>query len=242
MRATACFVTTLLAWGAALAQAQNANNNAVNNAVNNANTNQVLVPVRPSGAYYQYPWGGYDHASTLSEGFGRGLGAVIRAQGEYNLNTSAAAINVSLARQQEIENRKRWTQSYFEIRDLNRQAFEADIKRLRGTPEDWLRVAQAGKPKRLSPSELDIVTGEIHWPILLTAQVYSGQRVELEKAFADRAYHGVMQAEIFLKVLQQTENLLSNLKSQVRNLPTEQYLVAKRFLESLAYEASQPAG
>ena len=184
---------------------------AQNNAITNANTNSAvapIAPVRPYGAYYQYPWGGYDHASTLSEGFGRGLGAVIRAQGEYNLNTSAAAINVSLARQQEIENRKRWTQSYFEIRDLNRQAFEADTKRLRGTPEEWLRVAQAGKPKRLSPSELDIVTGEIHWPILLTARNYSDQRVELEKAFADRAYHGVLEAETFLKVLQLTEDLL----------------------------------
>ena len=230
----------MLALGPAIVQAQN--NNANTHANTNANTNSLLTPIRPYGAYAQYPWGGYDHASTLSEGFGRGLGAVIRAQGEYNLNTSAAAINISLARQQEIENRKRWTQSYFEIRDLNRQGFEAETKHLRGTPEDWLRVAQAGKPKRLSPSELDIVTGEIHWPILLTARNYSGQRVELEKAFADRAYHGVLEADAFLKVVQLTEDLLSNLKTEVRNLPAGQYLVAKRFLESLAYEASQPAG
>ena len=239
MKATACFAAAMLATGAVMAQAQN---NANVNANTNANANSVLAPVRPYGAYYQYPWGGYDHASTLSEGFGRGLGAVIRAQGEYNLNTSAAAINISLARQQEIENRKRWTQSYFEIRDLNRQTLEAETKRLRGTPEDWLRVAQAGKPKRLSPSELDIVSGEIRWPILLTARDYSGQRVALERAFTDRAYHGVMEAETFLKVLQLTEDLLSNLKTQVRSLPSDQYLAAKRFLESLAYEASQPAG
>jgi hypothetical protein len=232
MRIIACFAPAMLALSAVIAQAQT------------TTTPNVVVGGlgRASGEYSRYPWGGYDHASTFSEGYGRGLGAVIRAQGEYNLNTSTAAINVSIARQQEIENRKRWTQSYFEIRDLNRQAFEAETKRLRGTPEDWLRVAQAGKPKRLSPSELDIVTGEIHWPILLTAQGYSAQRVALEKAFADRAYHGVMQAETFLKVLQMAEDLLSDLKNQVRNLPTDQYLAAKRFLESLAYEASQPAG
>jgi hypothetical protein len=239
MRATACLAAAMLALGAAMVQAQNANTN--------ASTTVAVTPLRGYGGegrygWGGYPWGGYDHASTFSEGFGRGLDAVIRAQGEYNLNTSAAAINVSLARQQEIENRKRWTQSYFEIRDLNRQGFEAETKRLRGTPEDWLRVAQAGKPKRLSPTELDIVTGAIHWPILLTARSYSGQRVELEKAFTDRAYHGVLEAETFLKVLQLTENLLSDLKTQVRDLPTGQYLAAKRFLESLAYEASQPAG
>ena len=232
MKAIAYFATAMLALGGVFAQAQ---------AVVTGGANQVIVPVRPSPSYYNYPWG-YDHASTLSEGYGRGLGAVIRAQGEYNLNTSAAALNLTQAEQQEIENQKRWTQAYFEMRDINRQAFEADVKRRRGNPEDWIRVAQAGKPKRLGASQLDIVTGEIHWPILLTAQQYSRQRVELEKAFSDRAYHGVMGAEAFLKVLQLTEDILSNLKSRVRDLPSDQYVAAKRFLESLAYEASQPAG
>ena len=86
------------------------------------------------------------------------------------------------------------------------------------------------------------MTGEIHWPLLLTVQTLSPQRVELEKAFADRAYHGVMEAEIFLRVLQVTDDLISSLKSQVHSLPADQYVVAKRFLESLAYEAGQPAG
>jgi len=232
MKATAFFATAMLALGGVFAQAQTAAT---------GGANPVIVPVRPSGSYYDYPWG-YDHASTLSEGYGRGLGAVIRAQGEYNLNTSAALLNLTQARQQEIENQKHWTQTYFEIRDINRQAFEADIKHRRGNPEDWIRYAQAGKPKRLSPGELDIVTGEIRWPLLLTAQQYRPQRVELERAFSDRAYHGVMGADAFLKVLQLTDDLLANLKSRVRDLPSEQYVAAKRFLESLAYEASQPAG
>jgi hypothetical protein len=237
MKATACLGAALLALGPALLSAQNANTSTPTSPIITA------VPTGSSARYSGgYPWGGYSFSSTALEGFGHGLGAVIRAQGEYNLDTSAAAVNFSVARQQEIENRKRWTQSYFELRDLNRQGFEAETKRLRGTPEDWLRVAQAGKPKRLSPTELDIVTGEIHWPILLTARNYSGQRVELERAFADRAYHGVMEAETFLKVLHLSEGLLGNLKTQVRDLPTGQYLAAKRFLESLAYEASQPAG
>jgi hypothetical protein len=237
MKVTACLGAALLALGSTMVAAQNV--------TPAPGSNTIITATPPGSAYHNpggYPWGGYSFSSTALEGFGHGLGAVIRAQGEYNLSTSAAAINFSLARQQEIENRKRWTQSYFELRDLNRQGFEAEIKRLRGTPEDWLRVAQAGKPKRLSPTELDIVTGEIHWPILLTARNYSAQRVELEKAFADRAYHGVMEAEAFLKVLHLTEGLLGNLKTQVRDLPTGQYLAAKRFLESLAYEASQPAG
>ena len=230
MKVIAYFAAAMLALGSAFAQGQ---------AIVTSGGSQVVVPGR--SAAHDYPWG-YDRSSTPSEGYGRGLGAVIRAQGEYNLNTSAAVVNLTQAEQLEIENQKRWTQAYFEIRDMNRQAFEADVKRHRSTPEEWIRFAQAGKPKRLSPSQLDIVTGEIHWPILLTAQQYSQQRVELAKAFSDRAYHGVMGAETFLKVLQLTEDLLATLKSRVRDLPSDQYVAAKRFIESLAYEASQPAG
>ena len=154
---------------------------------------------------------------------------MIRAEGDYNLSSSAAAVNLSMARQQEIENQKKWTQTYFEIRDINRQVFDTEQKRRRGSPEDWIRYAEAGKPKRLSPSELDAVTGEIHWPMLLTAQDYSSHRIELEKAFAERAYHGVMEAETFLKVLQLTDELTASLKSQIRDVPAEKYVVANGF-------------
>lgn len=190
-----------------------------------------------------FPGHGYGYfSSTLEEGVARGIADVIRAQGDYNLNTSAAAVNLSLARQQEIENRKKNVQTYFEIRDINRQVFYADQKRRRGGPEDWIRDAQAGKPKRLSPSELDAVTGGIHWPILLTAQAYGPLRIELERAFAQRAYHGAMGAEAFMRVVQLTGDLAMSLKSQIRILPPDQYLGAMRFLDSLAYEASLPAG
>jgi hypothetical protein len=201
-----------------------------------------VVPVFPPAAsYYGYPYG-YNNTGTVAQGYARGMADVIRSQGDYNLNTSAAAVNLSQARQQEIDNQKKWTQTYFDIRDINRQVFDSEQKRRRGSPEDWIRYAQAGKPKRLSPSELDNVTGEIHWPILLTGQDYGAQRTELQKAFADRAYHGVMNAETFLKVLQVAEDMMTGLKSRVRNLPSDQYVSAKRFLESLAYEAGQPAG
>ena len=32
------------------------------------------------------------------------------------------------------------------MRELNRQQRDAEIKRQRGSPEDWVRYAQAGKP------------------------------------------------------------------------------------------------
>jgi hypothetical protein len=192
-------------------------------------------------SYSPYSYAG-DYVGTPAGSYARGIGEVIRAQGEYNLSTSAAAVNFSEARRREIENDKQWVQTYFEIREINRQAREAEIKRQRGSPEDWIRYAQAGRPKLLSNSELDAVTGKIRWPLLLTTPDYSAQRAELEKVFAARAYHGMVSLDGLYKVSDLTDAMLANLKSQIRDLPVDQYIEARRFLESLAYEATQPAG
>jgi hypothetical protein len=236
MKITIGLAVAVLAVGGTIAQAQR-----MTPAV--SVSTQTATPMSSPFSYspYAYPFG-YDHASTVQEGYARGIGDIIRSQGEYNLNTSVAAINFSQARIQEIENAKKWTEAYFDIRNYNKQQYDAEQKRRRGTAEDWIRLAQLGMPKRLSPSELDSVTGELHWPLLLTTPEYSVNRIEVEKAFADRAYHGVLEAEAYLKISHLIEGMLSSLKAKIRDLPASQYVAATRFLESLAYESSQPAG
>ena len=171
-----------------------------------------------------------------------GLADVIRSIGDANLSNSAAAINLSEARRREIENQKQWTETYFAMREINRQHREAEIKRQRGNPEDWVRYAQAGKPRPLSNHDLDAVTGEIRWPILLTSQDFDAQRAELDKLFANRAYHGVMGAEDFLTAVRLSGEMIAGLKDRIQDFPPQQYMAAKRFLESLTYEAGLPAG
>ncbi|MEN6451198.1 MAG: hypothetical protein ABFC96_11960 [Thermoguttaceae bacterium] len=204
----------------------------------------VPPPVAPVSAGWGggYPYGGWWQASTAAEGFGRGLAAMITGLGQYNLATSEAAINLSAARRSEIANDKYWTQTYFEMREINRLYHEAKYRRERGNPEDFARYAAMARPKLLSNQQLDTVTGEIRWPILLTLPGFSSQRARLQKAFADRAYHGVMGAEDLLVVRQLTGEMLANLRDRVIDLPPQEYMVARRFIESLAYEASRPIG
>ena len=134
----------------------------------------ICPPTTSPANYGGYPYG-YWGSSTALEGFGRGLGDMINAFGQYNLATSAAAVNLSQARRSEIANDKLWTQTYFEMRDLNRQNREAEIKRERGNPEDWARYAQAGKPKPLGNQNLDAATGQIRWPVLLGLHDFAAQ-------------------------------------------------------------------
>jgi hypothetical protein len=204
----------------------------------------ALTPyVPPPIPYYGSSGNGWwSRSSTPIEGFRRGLADVIRAQGDYNLASSAAAVNLTEARRRQIEVDRLWTQTYFEMRELNRQQREAEIKRQRGNPEDFARYAQAGKPKPLSNRDLDAVTGQIHWPVLLTAVDFDQQRAVLEKAFADRAYHGVLNADDFLNTVRVIDQMATGLKDRIDEFPPQEYVAAKRFLRSLAYEARMPAG
>ena len=181
------------------------------------------------------------HASTIAEGYMRGMGDVVRSRGAANLMNSAAAINYSDARKNELENYKLGTQTYFEAREMNRQYREAE-RGPRAGKEAWIRFAQIGKPQPLSPSELDSVTGEVNWPMLLKTDSFAQERAELERVFADRAKKGAVSASEFATVDKVTQKMLDDLKDQIRKLPPEQYITAKKFLESLAYEAGQPVG
>lgn len=197
-----------------------------------------LRPVYPSGR--DEPATIYHHASTLEEGSMRGMADLVRSQGQANLDHSAAAINYSLARQNEIQNRARWTRTYFEMRRMNR-AYRAQE---RGPPpgmQDLVRYAQAGKPTRLGPDLLDCVSGRIQWPLLLQAEQFASGRAVLEGVFAQRAQQGGIGVEDYLEIRRTTGQMKAALKDQLRQVPPSQYVIAKRFLESLAYEADLPA-
>ena len=70
------------------------------------------------GSFYPdyYP----DHASTVVGSYAYGLGRIIRAEGQYNLDTSAAFLNFTEAQRREMENLQKWTETYFEMRRINR--------------------------------------------------------------------------------------------------------------------------
>jgi hypothetical protein len=71
---------------------------------------------------------------------------------------------------------------------------------------------------------------------------YAKNRVDLEKIFTGRASTGTLGPADYMKVRQVTTAMLDQLKEQIRDIPPEQYTLAKRFLESLAYEATRPLG
>jgi len=183
---------------------------------------------------YPAPYG-YHVASTPASAYARGVAAMTRAAGEYNLLSSQGRIARAQARRYELENQLQATETYFQMRLLNRQ-YRALLRGPRPTLDDLNRYAAAGRPARLSPSELDSVTGEISWPILLRDDRYAYYRAWLEALFAERAASAELSTSAYLSIHRTTRAFLKELERRVARVPQMDYIAAKRFIQRLAYE------
>jgi hypothetical protein len=192
------------------------------------------------GGGFGFNRGGY--ASTAGQAASYGLSEEMRAQGAQNLDNSAAAKNWQEAKTQEIQNRLRWTETYFEMRKTNREAQAAEAGP-HVTHEQTIRMAKMGMPPRLGSTQLDPVTGHIEYPMALTAPQFSPYRDELDRIFADRASSGgSMQYEQYEQIQRTVSKFIDVLKENINNFSAGDYGRARTFLDSIANEARFPAG
>ena len=182
------------------------------------------------GPVYEY------HASTAAEGYARGMADVIRSAGEANLRNSEAANNYEEARSKNFDNRLKYTNTYFEQRRLNAE-YRAAERRPRPSSEQLFRLAASGVPDRLSPGELDPLSGKIAWPAVLRLPAYDQQRAKLDALFAKRAEAQISAYALYGEIRATADELLNALKANITDYPANAYLTAKQFVERLAYEA-----
>jgi len=205
----------------------------------------AVLLMAASPAYPQYGGGDYDpftiRSSTIQEGVQRGAADVLRSQGLAAKLNAEAAVTFGQAQQQAMENRRAASEGYY---DMRRRAKELRMAERGPRPdaETLARLARNRRPDRLSPSELDPITGRVNWPVLLRFEAFADRRAGIERLFEHRADAQRLDAEEYLKVRELTGEMQAELKGRVRELPLGEYSQAKRFLKSIAYEASKPAG
>ncbi|MFM7206944.1 MAG: hypothetical protein ACKO4T_09785 [Planctomycetaceae bacterium] len=207
----------------------------------------VAIGLGLSSGVASAQWGGFGfnrggYASTAQQGADYGMSEMMRAQGYQNLQNSEAAKNWEDAKTLEIQNRLRWTETYFEMRKDNREKRAAE----QGppmTPEQVVRMSKMAGPQRLRSTELDPVTGHIEYPLVLTDDPFKPYRDRLDPLFAHRAHTGGSVQYADYKAIQQAvTDFIGALKSRVTDYPAGEYGKARTFLDSLAREASLPAG
>ncbi len=195
--------------------------------------------------YYRGGYAGpyYDNrAATPAESYARGASDLVRSAGQTNLNNSEAAINYEQARSAELDNRMKQTDTYFQMRQAN-DAYRAAERGPADTPSAAYRRSAAAIPDRMAPSQLDPVTGEINWPMILQEDQYADYRNQIEAMFAHRAEtQGHVGPDEYQKLGRVCDALASALKDNIRDYRPNDYVAAKNFVESLSFEASIPVG
>jgi hypothetical protein len=131
----------------------------------------------------------YNSSSTAAEGYQRGMGAVISAQGERNLNNSQAAINLTDARSAQIDNQVKSVNAYWEKKDIYSQHQAAENAITAQRREQYI---QSRGSLDLSSEDFDRTTGTINWPTILKQPVYDQYRNTLDEMFHKRSYEGAL--------------------------------------------------
>ena len=187
-----------------------------------------------------YNRGGY--ASTAGQAAAYGMSEMARARGAENLQNSEAAKNWQEAKTADIQNRLSWTETYFDMRKENRDR-RSEEAGPRVTQEQAIRMARMAAPPRLGSTQLDPVTGHIEYPLILTDDSYAAYRNRLDSLFAHRAETGgSIQFSDYQAIQQAVSKFVDALKQRVKDYPAGDYGKARTFLDSLAHEATMPAG
>jgi hypothetical protein len=186
--------------------------------------------------YGGYGYGGYGYGGTVEGNYLQGMSTVIRAQGEYNLYTAKAGVNNEEARSRYLDNKKKWTENYFQMRE-RRGALDAQKRERQRASRQALYAATAAAPSRApAPDALDPVTGRISWPDLLLAGEFEKPRQELDQLFELRARTS-QGAGTSLRIHELTEEMSRILRSQVTKTAANDYMAARKFIDRLEYSA-----
>lgn len=183
-------------------------------------------------------WPGYGTPTTAAGAAMSGMSQVISSAGQYNLSTSAAAVNMTEAIKNQLGNDMLATETYFGMRAANRAAREKE-RAPKLSAQQLAAIARDGAPKPLSASESNPVTGTLQWPGALQQPVFADQRSEVDQLFAKRARYGGLPYSDQMQVKKNVDSMFATLKSQIREIPPQDYVGCRDFLRTLTYTAAK---
>jgi hypothetical protein len=179
----------------------------------------------------------YHHASTWEEGALRGTGDLMRAAGELNYNSSLASINYQEAYSLYLDNRLKAASTYFDLRQLNRDA-RAEARGQRATPDELSDYAKARAPDRLAAHQFDATTNRLVWPASLSGDLFAEERGAIDRLVETRRGLDPQSREIQTLA----EAMKQKLITQIGVMTGTDYAAAKRFLTSVGYEMNFAPG
>lgn len=175
----------------------------------------------------------YNSASTAAEGYQRGMASVINAQGSKNLSDSQAAVNMTDARSNQIDNQVKSVNAYWEKQDIYNQHLQQENYKIEQTRASLLAK---NKLQPLTTEEFDSTTGNITWPKVLTQTQYDQYRNELNELFQKRAQQGYLSNTEYAEATQASQAWHKMMAAQSGQYPKGILDQMLRFLAKLNRE------
>jgi hypothetical protein len=160
----------------------------------------------------------YNNASTAAEGAANGMSNVIAAQGQKNVSDSQAAINMTQARNAQIDNQVKSVNAYWEKKDVYNARQQKEFAEIQRQRQAYLAKYEL---KSFTPEEFDRATGVCTWPKVLTQEQYDEYRLVLDKLLKQRAYAGFLSSDEYMQATAANKNWRAALAKQRKVYPDQ---------------------
>jgi len=173
------------------------------------------------GGHYGFVGGDGARAATAYESMCRGTAEMIRDQGQYNLLTALARINMAEAQRMEVDNRQHRVKVWLAMRDAHKERLAAELqaRRQRG------KVANPAVPAK----KVGFIPQNLAWPEALQPSQYGGYRRLVERLAADQAA-GLFISAADQRRLQEATRLVA---ARLNREDPPDLAAARQFVESL---------
>ena len=192
--------------------------------------------------YRRYHWNqGYN---------GHEIADIVRSRASANLVNAQARTQNEVARLARMENSVTSLHTYHQRRSINTERrfghLHARGEYVRASKDNAKLVAhQAGLELRgegmLTREEINAVTGELHWPLLLQMQHFDNARRPVNEVFVTRARVGQINPNHYLPLCDWVKKVSDELTRNLDHYSQADYAEAQSFLRRLLVEARLPA-
>jgi hypothetical protein len=160
-----------------------------------------------------------------------------QAMAQYNLASAAAARNNELAYSQYLDNRRAAAEKRLAARREN-ESHRAEQRKAGITSEQRERTSQSQLPQRLTSEQWQPLNGTFQWPEPILGDDFTSERRRLEQLFALRTSEASgLGSSNYDEVRLLVRTMKVRLARQAKQLGVEEFSRARKFLDSVAYEA-----
>jgi hypothetical protein len=135
-----------------------------------------------------------------------------------------------------LHNAVQSVQTFYQMREVGRTERNKD-RGPRLSPEP--RKAYARTLHGLDASQMDPATGALHWPGPLQEAEYSAQRSAIGQYASKWVRYGTLDYADQRKVRENVVAMFDALKSHIAEMPPQDYVTSRSFLQSLLYATTK---